>query len=55
MRGAIPLLPQYAFVAWCSVKAQDKKWKGMCLFLTKSHNKQNYIDTDRPIHNIHGF
>jgi hypothetical protein len=22
MRGAIPPLPQYAFMAWCSVKAQ---------------------------------
>jgi hypothetical protein len=24
MRGAIPPLPQYAFMAWCSVKAQGK-------------------------------
>jgi hypothetical protein len=24
MRGTIPLLPQYAFVAWCSVKAQGQ-------------------------------
>jgi len=22
MRGAVPLLPQYAFMPWCSVKAQ---------------------------------
>jgi hypothetical protein len=25
MRGAIPILPQYAFMAWCSVK---KKYRG---------------------------
>jgi hypothetical protein len=24
MRGAIPSLPQYAFMAWCSVKAQGQ-------------------------------
>jgi hypothetical protein len=24
MRGAIPLLPQYAFTEWCSVKAQGQ-------------------------------
>jgi hypothetical protein len=24
MSGAIPLLPQYAFMAWCSVKAQGQ-------------------------------
>jgi len=24
MRGAIPPLPQYAFMAWCSVKAQGQ-------------------------------
>jgi hypothetical protein len=24
MRGAIPPFPQYAFMAWCSVKAQGK-------------------------------
>jgi hypothetical protein len=23
MSGAIPPLPQYAFIAWCSVKAQE--------------------------------
>jgi hypothetical protein len=27
MNGAIPLLPQYAFMAWCSVKAQGQLWK----------------------------
>jgi hypothetical protein len=25
MSGAIPPLPQYAFMAWCSVKAQAEK------------------------------
>jgi len=24
MRGAIPPLPQYAFMVWCSVKAQGQ-------------------------------
>jgi len=24
MSGAIPALPQYAFMAWCSVKAQGQ-------------------------------
>jgi hypothetical protein len=24
MRGAVPPLPQYAFVAWCSIKAQGQ-------------------------------
>jgi hypothetical protein len=24
MRGDIPLLPQYTFMAWCSIKAQGK-------------------------------
>jgi len=24
MSGAIPLLPQYTFMAWCSVKAQGQ-------------------------------
>jgi len=24
MSGAIPLLPQYAFMAWCSVKAEGQ-------------------------------
>jgi len=24
MRGAIPPLPQYAFMAWCSVEAQGQ-------------------------------
>jgi hypothetical protein len=24
MLGAIPLLPQYAYMAWCSVKAQGQ-------------------------------
>jgi len=24
MRGATPLVPQYAFMAWCSVKAQGQ-------------------------------
>jgi len=24
MRGAIPPLPRYAFMAWCSVKAQGQ-------------------------------
>jgi hypothetical protein len=32
MHGAIPLLPQYAFMAWCSVKAQGQLY----LYLTST-------------------
>jgi hypothetical protein len=32
MNGSIPPLPQYAFMAWCSVKAQEQ------LYLLQSYN-----------------
>jgi len=35
MRGAIPPLSQYAFKAWCSVKAQGQ----LCLYHTKEFRK----------------
>jgi hypothetical protein len=31
MRGAILPLPQYAFMAWCSVKAQGQLYLYLCL------------------------
>jgi hypothetical protein len=31
MRGAIPPLPQYAFMAWCSVKAQGQLFTFTCI------------------------
>jgi hypothetical protein len=35
MSGAIPLLPQYAFMAWCSVKAQGQLYLyPLCCFST---------------------
>jgi hypothetical protein len=34
MIGAVPLLPQYAFMAWCSVKAQGQLY----LFLPFNFN-----------------
>jgi len=34
MRGAIPPLPQYAFIVWCSVKAQ-----GQLYFMTTHPDK----------------
>jgi hypothetical protein len=40
MLGAIPPLPPYAFVAWCSVKAQGQLY----LYLTISH----FSDTGKP-------
>jgi len=37
MRGAtIPLLPQYAFMAWCSVKTQGQLYLYLLLVLATS-------------------
>jgi hypothetical protein len=33
MSGAIPSLPQYAFMAWCSVKAQGQHYLYLYLLL----------------------
>jgi hypothetical protein len=33
MSGAIPPLPQYAFMAWCSVKAQGQLYLYLYLYL----------------------
>jgi hypothetical protein len=43
MSGAIPPLPQYAFMAWCSVKAQEcKEYKGnVKIFFTSSSSLNN--------------
>jgi hypothetical protein len=32
MRGAIPPLPQYVFMAWCSVKAQGQLYLTLPFF-----------------------
>jgi hypothetical protein len=46
MRGAIPQLPQYASMAWCSVKAQGQLYLYLCKcvqhstsFLTDVHRR----------------
>jgi hypothetical protein len=33
MRGAVPPLPQYAFMAWCSVKAQGQLYLLLLLYV----------------------
>jgi hypothetical protein len=44
--GAIPPLPQYAFMAWCSVKAQGQLY----LYLTlKRRDYFGYLGVDRII------
>jgi hypothetical protein len=45
IRGAIPSLPQYAFMAWCSVKAQGKLY----LYLDDDDDddfRQSYLSVD---------
>jgi hypothetical protein len=43
MRGVIPPLPQYVFMAWCSVNAQVKgKGKVVPVLLTKHHAMKAY-------------
>jgi len=37
MSGALPSLPRYAFMAWCSVKAQGQLY----LYLTKVTQEVN--------------
>jgi hypothetical protein len=37
MSGAIPTLPQYASMAWCSVKAQGQ------LYVSQLHNMQRHF------------
>jgi len=41
MSGAIPSLPQYAFMAWCSVK---KKHKDNLPLLSYNLNKDHFIE-----------
>jgi hypothetical protein len=41
MRGAIPLLPQYAFMAWCSVK---KRSTGTPLTYKYSAHPKNFLN-----------
>jgi hypothetical protein len=46
MNGAIPPLPQYAFMAWCSVEAQGQ------LYLYLLQIKSNFRDFLMAIGNI---
>jgi hypothetical protein len=44
MRGGIPPLPQYAFMAWCSVKAEGQLYFYHTLGIRRSiflHNVEN--------------
>jgi len=38
MSGVIPPLPQYAFIAWCSVKAQGQLYHNLTLKSDKINN-----------------
>jgi hypothetical protein len=42
MRGAIPLLLQYASMAWCSVKAQGQLY----FYLYLTHDPYNMVVTE---------
>jgi hypothetical protein len=57
MSGAVPPLPQYAFVAWCSVKAQGQLY--LCLLPERKaglvgpgHVWEDDIDQLRTMHDI---
>jgi hypothetical protein len=39
MSETIPPLPQYAFMAWCSVKAQGQLYLYLYLYLYKVNNE----------------
>jgi hypothetical protein len=43
MRGAIPPLPQYAFMAWCSVKAQGQLYLYLLLGRGISPSQGRYL------------
>jgi hypothetical protein len=44
MRGAIPQLPQYAFMAWCLVKHRDNFALYLYLYLFMlSHSSISYV------------
>jgi len=45
MSGAIPPLPQYAFIAWCSVKkAQEQLYLAFTLTCGSSDKKENFAE-----------
>jgi hypothetical protein len=45
MSGVIPPLPQYAFMAWCSVKAQGQLYLYIYLYLSQCLTKQHAVKT----------
>jgi hypothetical protein len=45
MSGAIPVLPQYAFMAWCLVKAQEQ--------LSQDHITGPYHEPDESNQHLH--
>jgi hypothetical protein len=49
VRGAIYPFPQYAFMAWCSVKAQGK------LYIIYAKKAQKYMHHFRQVRNSHSI
>jgi hypothetical protein len=49
MYGSVPLLPQYAFVAWCSVKAQAQ------LNLTLPYRLMFHVSFSELVGRIEGY
>jgi hypothetical protein len=43
MRGDIPSLPQYTFMAWCSVKAQGKLYLYLYLYKVYEENDNSWF------------
>jgi hypothetical protein len=51
MSGAVPPLPQYAFMAWCSVKAQGQLYIYLTLpYLTLSYITLPYLTSSHGRH-----
>jgi hypothetical protein len=48
MSGAIPPLPQYAFMAWCSAKAQGQLY--LYFFFYSSYNSYDKYDSGKRFH-----
>jgi hypothetical protein len=53
MSGAIPPLPQYAFMAWCSVKAQGQLYllyimKELTAFLVAHEGSEGCLGVNNP-------
>jgi len=50
MRGAIPPLPQCAFMAWCSVKAQGQFYQLYYTYFTSSLESKCYLSNLGSLH-----